>query len=84
MLDLFESRLEMAKKMGADHVLKITKGDTPEDVAKIVAERLGDMPDRTIECTGAESAIQTGIYVSHYSVEFIMLSEHLRIALNHS
>jgi len=62
--DLFENRLEMAKEMGADHVIKIERGQTPEEVAKVVAEKLGGMPDRTIECTGAESAIQTGIYAT--------------------
>lgn len=61
--DLFESRLEMAKQIGADDVIKIDRSMTPKQVAKVAAEKLGGMPDRTIECTGAESAIQTGIYV---------------------
>lgn len=63
-LDLFQSRLEVAKNLGADYVVKIERGVSPQDVAKEVTSLLGDMPDRTIECTGAESAIQTGIYVS--------------------
>ena len=63
-VDLFQGRLEMAKVLGADHVIKIERGVSPQDVAKEVQALLGDMPDRTIECTGAESAIQTGIYVS--------------------
>jgi len=63
-LDLFQGRLEMAKVLGADHVIKIERDVSPQDVAKQVKTLLGDMPDRTIECTGAESAIQTGIYVS--------------------
>ena len=54
----------MAKKLGADHVIKIERSVSPQDIAKQVKGLLGDMPDRTIECTGAESAIQTGIYVS--------------------
>ena len=54
----------MAKVLGADHVIKIERGTVPQDVAKNVTSLLGDMPDRTVECTGAESAIQTGIYVS--------------------
>ena len=62
--DLFESRLEKATQLGADHVIKIERNQTPQDVAKEVEKLLGGMPDRTIECTGAESAIQTGIYVS--------------------
>jgi len=62
--DLVESRLDMAMKVGATHVHKIERGQSPQDVAKIVEEKLGGMPDRTIECTGAESAIQTGIYAT--------------------
>ena len=62
--DLFQGRLEMAKSLGADHVIKIERAASPQDVATEVKTLLGDMPDRTIECTGAESAIQTGIYVS--------------------
>lgn len=62
--DLFESRLEMAKQIGADDVIKIDRSMTPKQVANIAAEKLGSMPDRTIECTGAESAIQTGIYAT--------------------
>lgn len=55
----------MAKTLGADYVHKIEKGETSQQTAKIVEDLLGDMPERTIECTGAESAIQTGIYVSN-------------------
>ncbi|XP_076817847.1 sorbitol dehydrogenase-like [Clavelina lepadiformis] len=62
--DLFQNRLDMAKKLGADYILKIERGKSPQDVAKQVEELLGVMPDRTIECTGAESAIQTGIYAT--------------------
>jgi len=62
--DLFENRLKMAKELGADDVLKIDRSSKPEDVAKQVEELLGDKPDRTLECTGAESAIQTGIYAT--------------------
>lgn len=64
MLDLVEDRLVVAKQLGAHHTLKIERSQTPQAIAKTVEELLGDMPDRTIECTGAETAIQTGIYVS--------------------
>lgn len=62
-IDLFESRLEKAKELGADFTLQIVRGESAQDTAKKISETIGAMPDRTIECTGAESAIQTGIYV---------------------
>jgi len=62
--DVVESRLEMAKSMGADHVLKVEPNMKPEDVAAKVTAMLGDMPDRAIECSGAVAAIHTAIHVS--------------------
>lgn len=64
MTDLFEKRLEMAKKLGADHVIKIERSASAKQVAEQVAHMLDGQPDRTLECTGAESAIQTGIYAT--------------------
>lgn len=63
LLDLSSTRLEKAKEVGADFVLHITN-ETPEQTARKVEELLGCMPEITIECTGAESCIQSGIYVS--------------------
>ena len=61
LLDLDENRLAIAKKLGADEVFKVDCKD-----GKIMAEKITEkfgMVDRTIECTGAESSIHTGIYV---------------------
>ena len=63
-LDLFQNRLDMAKKLGADFTMEVKRDSKPEEIAREVQSLLGCMPDRTLECTGAESAIQTGIYVS--------------------
>lgn len=38
-------------------------GESAQDTAARIIEEIGAMPDITIECSGAESAIQTGIYV---------------------
>jgi len=59
--DLAENRLEMAKELGADFVLKIEPSTSGEDLAKIVQETLGKMPDISIECSGAESSIKLAI-----------------------
>lgn len=53
----------MAKELGADYQLTVKRGDEPQQLAKTVADLLEAQPDITIECTGAESSIQTAIYV---------------------
>ncbi|KAG8440371.1 hypothetical protein GDO86_006213 [Hymenochirus boettgeri] len=61
--DLSLPRLEKAKELGADFVLQVTN-ETPEQIAHKVEELFEAMPEITIECTGAESCIQTGIYAT--------------------
>lgn len=53
----------MAKELGADFQLPVERGDEPQRLARSVAELLGAPPHVTIECTGAESSIQTAIFV---------------------
>lgn len=62
-VDLFLERLAMAKELGADFQLTVKKGDGPKQLAKSVQDMLGVQPHVTIECTGAESSIQTAVYV---------------------
>ena len=61
-LDLDESRLKMAKSLGADAVFKVDKSDGKAMAEKITKEF--GFADRTIECTGAEPSIHSAIYVS--------------------
>jgi hypothetical protein len=37
----------------------------PQKTAQLVVETLGCMPTISVECSGAESSIQTTFYVSH-------------------
>uniref|UniRef100_A0A8C4Z2Z0 Sorbitol dehydrogenase n=1 Tax=Gadus morhua TaxID=8049 RepID=A0A8C4Z2Z0_GADMO len=62
--DLSSERLKMAQEVGADFPLLVTREDSAQDVAQRVAGRLGKQPHVTIECTGAESSIQTAIYAT--------------------
>ena len=62
-VDLSTERLKMAKQVGADFPLVVTREDSAQEVAQRVAGMLGNQPHVTIECTGAESSIQTAIYV---------------------
>ncbi|XP_029950553.1 sorbitol dehydrogenase [Salarias fasciatus] len=60
--DLSAERLAKAEELGADFHLKVTKADGPQQVAKSVEDLLGAQPNCSIECTGAESCLQTAIY----------------------
>ncbi|XP_053573549.1 sorbitol dehydrogenase isoform X2 [Bombina bombina] len=70
--DLSSQRLEKAKEVGADVVVQVTK-ETPEEIAHKVECLLGCMPEITIECTGAESCIQTGIYATRSGGTLILV-----------
>lgn len=59
--DISQSRLDFAKKMGSTHVL-LADNDA-QKTAQQVAATLGCMPNISIECSGAESSIQTTFYV---------------------
>ena len=60
--DLDEGRLQVAKAMGATHVVKVTTKDS-RALAKQISDILGCKPDQSIECSGAEPSIATAIYV---------------------
>lgn len=61
--DINESRLEMAKKLGATHTLKVTSRD-PREVAQQIHDLMGSAPEITIECSGAAPSVQTGVYAT--------------------
>lgn len=54
----------MAKELGADFQLQVKIEDKAKQLAQSVADKLGVQPHVAIECTGAESCVQTAIYVS--------------------
>ncbi|XP_017296411.1 sorbitol dehydrogenase [Kryptolebias marmoratus] len=62
--DLSAERLAMAKELGADLQLTVMTEDGAQQLAKKVQDMLGAQPQITIECTGAESCIQTAIYAT--------------------
>ena len=65
-LDISEGRLAVAKKMGADYTIIVTDKEAQE-MGNVIATTMGANPDVTIECSGAASSVQTGIYVSNVS-----------------
>lgn len=61
--DISAPRLEKAKELGADFTIQI-KSESPKEVADLVKKTLGCMPEITVECTGVETSIHTGIYAT--------------------
>ena len=70
--DINESRLTIGKKMGADQIVVVDSRDARAVAAKIV-DAMGAEPDITIECSGAESSIQSAIYVSRLVTSLVVL-----------
>ncbi|XP_076852927.1 sorbitol dehydrogenase isoform X1 [Brachyhypopomus gauderio] len=62
--DLSAERLAKAKELGADFLLPVRREDVPKEMAQRVEGMLGGKPHITMECTGAESCIQTAIYAT--------------------
>ena len=63
MPDIAQNRLDMAQKLGADYPLLVDTKDAQE-MAKKVHAAMGCEPNISIECSGAEQSVQTGVYVS--------------------
>lgn len=59
--DLVQSRLDVAKELGADYTLLIGKGDTEEDLVKKVHSLFATEPNKTVDCSGAEATNRLGL-----------------------
>jgi len=62
--DVDEHRLSVAKSLGADLTYLVGKKDPRKMAEEIAALFGGEAPDKTIECSGAESSIQLAIYAT--------------------
>jgi L-iditol 2-dehydrogenase len=62
--DIDEHRLSVAKSMGADLTYLIGKKEPRQLAEEIAGVFDGLRPDKTIECSGAESSIQLAIYAT--------------------
>nr|AAC24597.1 xylitol dehydrogenase [[Candida] sp. HA 167] len=61
-IDLVESRLNLAKELGATATVQVDFKDTPkESAAKVVAANNGIAPDVVIDASGAEASINSAI-----------------------
>ena len=68
--DLEESRLEQARRLGFN-ALKIELNWTRDEVAHKIREAMGERcaPEIVFECTGAQTSIQSAIYVSFFAAD---------------
>ncbi|XP_013401083.1 sorbitol dehydrogenase-like [Lingula anatina] len=61
--DIDNTRLSAARSLGADHVLKVTTGDC-EALAGVIQDTLGCHPHVTLECSGSDQSLTTGIHAT--------------------
>lgn len=60
--DIYDDRLELARKLGVQHVLNVSGEKSAEQLTDSVIRLLGGRrADRTIECSGAELSLQLSI-----------------------
>ncbi|XP_076767191.1 sorbitol dehydrogenase [Xylocopa sonorina] len=59
--DLVQSRLDIAKKLGADETFLVTKEVGEEETVRKIHELFGEEPDKTIDASGAQSSIRLAI-----------------------
>ena len=63
-IDISEHRLSVAKTMGANVIVTVDPKLDARAMADKIVSLMGSAPDVTIECSGAETSLQTGICVS--------------------
>lgn len=64
MADFNESRLEIAKSLGATATVVLREGQSQSEIKNKIIQELGRMPDKVFECSGAEAGIRLTIEVS--------------------
>jgi L-iditol 2-dehydrogenase len=59
--DLIQSRLDVAKELGADITVLLGKDETAEETAKKIHAALGGAPNKSIDCCGFEATNRLGL-----------------------
>ncbi|KAG5679843.1 hypothetical protein PVAND_009380 [Polypedilum vanderplanki] len=60
--DLLQSRLDVAKELGADYTLLVNKNDTEKELVKKIHNLLGNVaPNKSIDCSGFEATNRLGL-----------------------
>ncbi|XP_064651301.1 sorbitol dehydrogenase-like [Lineus longissimus] len=71
-IDIDESRLLFAEKLGVDHVIRANNYDVTE-LTKIILATTGCRPDVSLECSGADSSLNCALQVTESGGSVIMV-----------
>lgn len=77
-IDIVESRLNIAKKLGADDTYLVQKDRSEKDVVADIHAIFGGEPNKTIDASGVQASIRLAILVSYE----IYLFDYLKLAGN--
>ncbi|KHJ77271.1 D-xylulose reductase domain protein [Oesophagostomum dentatum] len=72
MTEVHNERLALAKSLGASHTLYV-KGMTPVEIRDAVVKSLGQEPEVTIECTGAQPCLESAILATRPGGVLVMV-----------
>lgn len=71
--DLLQSRLDVAKELGADFTLQITKEDTESDIVAKIKTLLAGEPNKSIDCSGTEATNRLGLMATRSGGVFVIV-----------
>jgi L-iditol 2-dehydrogenase len=64
LFDINEERLKLAKKIGADHTVLVTRDTKEEEMVNKRHQLFGKEADITIECSGAPSSLRMSLFAT--------------------
>lgn len=71
--DLIQSRLDVAKELGADFTVLIGKDDKEADIVAKIHAMLGIEPNKSIDCSGAEPTNRVGLMATRSGGVFVIV-----------
>lgn len=62
--DVLDVKLQKAKELGADYIVKTTKDMSEEDIVRIIKDTLKEEPHSSYDCCGVEMCARVAMHVS--------------------
>ncbi|XP_060523595.1 sorbitol dehydrogenase-like [Cylas formicarius] len=62
--DILDVKLQKAKELGADHVIKVDRSMTEDGIVAKITELLGDQPNKSFDCSGVEMNVRIALKVT--------------------
>ncbi|XP_068622760.1 sorbitol dehydrogenase-like [Battus philenor] len=59
--DILQSRLDFAKKLGADHTVLVSRESSETELVQTIHGLLGDQPDISIDASGAQATVRLAL-----------------------